>query len=109
MSTVQADPTAAVEQAIPGDPTLRIVGRSPWQLFWRRFRKDRMAFVGLGFIIALILAGVFAPLISKLVGHGPNQQFSKLMTNEFGLPLGPNKDFWFGADGSLVSMPCRPR
>ncbi len=101
MSTVQADPTAAVEQAIPGDPTLRIVGRSPWQLFWRRFRKDRMAFVGLGFIILLILAGILAPLISKLVGHGPNQQFSKLMTNEFGLPLGPNKDFWFGADGSL--------
>jgi ABC-type dipeptide/oligopeptide/nickel transport system permease subunit len=101
MSTVQADPTAAVEQAIPGDPTQRIIGRSPWQLFWRRFKKDRMAFVGLGFIVLLILVGIFAPLVAGLTGHGPNESFGSTMTNEFGLPLGPNGDFWFGADGPL--------
>lgn len=100
MSTVQTDPTAAVEQAIDVDSP-KIVGLSPWQLFWRRFKKDRLAFVGMGVIVALIILGLAAPLISKVVGHGPNQQFSSLMTDDFGLPLGPNKDFWFGADGAL--------
>jgi ABC-type dipeptide/oligopeptide/nickel transport system permease subunit len=111
MSTVQTDPTAAVEQAIPGDPTARIIGRSPWQLFWRRFKKDRMAFVGLGFIVLLILVGVFAPLVAGLTGHGPNESFATCtvrtgpdcveMTDDFGLPKGPNSEFWFGADGPL--------
>jgi ABC-type dipeptide/oligopeptide/nickel transport system permease subunit len=110
MSTVQADPTAAVEQAIPGDPNQRIIGRSPWQLFWRRFKKDRMAFVGLGFIVVLLLAGIFAPAFAGLTGHDANESFATCtsshadcieMTNEFGLPLGPNKAFWFGADGPL--------
>ncbi|MCA1726173.1 MAG: ABC transporter permease [Actinobacteria bacterium] len=103
MSTVQSDPTAAVEQAIDLD-SAKIVGRTPWQLFWRRFKKDRLAFVGMAVIVALIVLGISAPLVAKLVGHGPNQSFSTgagAMTNAFGLPLGPNSKFWFGADGSL--------
>ncbi len=28
-----------------------IAARSPWQLFWRRFRADRVALVSLGFIV----------------------------------------------------------
>jgi peptide/nickel transport system permease protein len=57
-----------------------------------------MAFFGLGFIALLILLALLAPLIAKLVGHGPNELFQRSMTDDFGLPKGPNSQFFFGAD-----------
>ena len=85
-----------------GGPAQQIVGRSPWELFWRRFRQDRLATAGL-IIIAIITAlALAAPLFSSIVGHGPNQTFAREYPagalDDFGLPIGPNKDFWFGAD-----------
>jgi peptide/nickel transport system permease protein len=82
------------------DPGKEVVGRSPTQLFWERLKADKAAFVGLGVILALALVAIFAPLIAKLVGHGPNDLFQREMTDSFGLPQGPNGDFWFGADQS---------
>ena len=73
------------------------VGRTPWQLFWRRFKRDRVALAGGIIIICLIAIAILAPLIAKLVGHGPNELFDSA-TNEFGLPIGPSSKFWFGAD-----------
>lgn len=69
-----------------------IEARSPWALFWRRFRKDRVALVSLGVIVVLIAAAIAAPLIIKLVGApGPNvQNFGAL--SEFGTPTGPSKN-----------------
>jgi len=80
------------------------VGKSPWQLFWRRFRRDHIALAGLTFLVLLVLVALLAPVIAdKIVGHGPNDLYIHdpvKMVNEFGLPLGPNGDFWFGADRS---------
>jgi peptide/nickel transport system permease protein len=75
-----------------------VAGKSPWQLFWARFKKDKAALLGLALIIMLAVLALTAPLIAKLVGHGPNELFSREMTDEFGLPKGPNGDFLFGAD-----------
>jgi peptide/nickel transport system permease protein len=75
-----------------------VAGKSPRQLFWARFKKDKAAFLGLGLVVILVILALAAPLISKLVGHGPNELFSREMTDEFGLPKGPNGDFFFGAD-----------
>ena len=76
-----------------------VAGRSPRQLFWARFRKDRAALVGLGTLILLALIAIFAGVIARyLSGHGPNELFQFEMTDEFGLPLGPNGGFFFGAD-----------
>jgi peptide/nickel transport system permease protein len=76
-----------------------VLGRSPTQLFWLRFRREKLAFVGLGFIIFLVILAFTAPLISRFVAHhGPNQLFQNQMTTEIGLPKGPNGHFWFGAD-----------
>ena len=76
-----------------------IAGKSPRQLFWERFRTDKAALTGLVVIVLLALIAVFAGVISKyLVGHGPNELFQREMTDEFGLPYGPNSEFWFGAD-----------
>lgn len=77
-----------------------VVGKTPWQLFWGRFKQDKLAFLGLGFIAFLILIAIFAPLIAKIVGHGPNDLFQRQMTDSFGLPKGPNSKFWFGADSA---------
>ena len=52
-----------------------VAARSPLQLFWRRFRRDRVAMTALVFIVLLILVAVFAGPITKLVGvPGPNEQ-----------------------------------
>jgi peptide/nickel transport system permease protein len=74
------------------------VGRSPKQLFWARFKQDNAALAALGAILALLLLAFIAPLIAKIVGHGPNDLYQREMTDAFGLPYGPNKDFIFGAD-----------
>jgi hypothetical protein len=53
-----------------------VEGRSPGQLFWRRFRQDRFALAGLGFIGVLIGLAVAAPRIANgIVHHGPNDLF----------------------------------
>ena len=78
-----------------------VVGRSPRQLFWERFKQDKAALSGLVIIIVLGLLAAFADVIANHVaGHGPNQLFQTTMLDSFGLPKGPNSSFWFGADTS---------
>ncbi len=52
------------------------------------------------FIILLVVVAIFAPVLASLIGHGPNELFNRTMLDDFGLPLGPNSEFWFGADAS---------
>jgi peptide/nickel transport system permease protein len=78
-----------------------VQGRSPRQLFWERFKKDKAALGSLVFLVVLLLLAIFAGLIAKhIVGHGPNELFQTETLDEFGLPIGPNSDFWMGADQS---------
>jgi ABC-type dipeptide/oligopeptide/nickel transport system permease subunit len=74
-------------------------GLSPRQLFWMRFKKDKAAIAG-GIVIGiLILLAIFGgPLAERITGHPQNEPYTDTMTDEFGLPLGPNAQFWFGAD-----------
>ena len=81
-----------------GGPAL--AGQGPWRLFWARFSRNRVALASLAFIGLIVLMALFAPAIAALTGHGPNQLFAREMTDEFGLPRGPNGSFWFGADGN---------
>jgi peptide/nickel transport system permease protein len=75
-----------------------IAARSPLQLFWRRFRRDRLALVSLGLIALLILVAIAAPLVVSLLGlPGPSVQNPNL-TNAFGSPLGPSSAHPFGVD-----------
>ncbi len=75
-----------------------VAARSPMQLFWRRFRKDKVALVALGFIAALILCAIFATPITKLVGAPPPNVQETSSLDDFGLPTGPSSDHWFGVD-----------
>jgi peptide/nickel transport system permease protein len=97
------DPTLVAAPTPPslgaGDET-EVQGRSPWQLFWLRFKKDKAAIGGGVFIIFLIVLALTAPLISKHIAHhSPNDvSHHTERTTEFGLPLGPDKEWWFGSD-----------
>src|SRR5438445_4797095 len=89
---------AAAPFSIELSPGGEITARSPLQLFWRRFRSDRVAMVSLGFIVVLILVAIFAPLVVKLVGvSGPNTQNLDSL-DAFGQPLGPTSAHPFGVD-----------
>jgi ABC-type dipeptide/oligopeptide/nickel transport system permease subunit len=75
-----------------------VTARSPRQLFWRRFRQDKVAVVSGIIILALIALAIFAPLVVKILGlPGPNVQNPNL-TDEFGAPLGPSWSHPFGVD-----------
>ncbi len=82
-----------------------VVGRSPWQIFWSRFKSDRIAIAGVVFIALLVLVAIFAPWLSKhLAHHGPNQQFVFTMLDDYSLPKGPSTKFWFGANGAAQDL-----
>jgi len=67
-----------------------IEGRSLRQIAWRRLRRDKVALVGGGFVVFLILVAVFAPLIVKLLGDPPNEFHQNLIDTKFGTlaPIG---------------------
>jgi peptide/nickel transport system permease protein len=93
--------TAATEVLAPGAAgTTSTAAKSGARLFWERFREDKAALVAAVVIILLILIAIFGgPLAKAISGHSPNHGYNATMLDEFGLPKGPNAQFWFGADG----------
>jgi peptide/nickel transport system permease protein len=85
-----------LDQMIRGER--EVAARSPMQLFWRRFRRDKVALVALGFIAALIVCAIFATPITKLVGAPPPNVQETSSLDDFGLPTGPSSAHWFGVD-----------
>jgi peptide/nickel transport system permease protein len=101
VAQVASEPIAAepIGPEVGGEPSKQVVGRSPGQLFWRRFRRDKFAIAGIFFIVFMIvLATVGAPLLARVIGHDQNDVFVREALDEIGLPIGPSGDFWFGAD-----------
>jgi ABC-type dipeptide/oligopeptide/nickel transport system permease subunit len=85
-----------LDQMIRGERA--VAARSPLQLFWRRFRRDRVAMTALGFIALLVLVAILAGPITKLVGApAPNVQQTSAL-DDFGLPSGPSSEHLFGVD-----------
>jgi peptide/nickel transport system permease protein len=85
-----------LDQMIRGEQA--VAARSPLQLFWRRFRRDKVAITALGFIVILILAAILATPITKVVGApSPNVQETSAL-DDFGLPTGPSSKHIFGVD-----------
>jgi peptide/nickel transport system permease protein len=61
---------------------------------WKRFRRDRLAMVGLVIIFVFATAAILAPVIAP---YNPSEQFFDGLTVE-GSPLPPGWRFWFGTD-----------
>jgi ABC-type dipeptide/oligopeptide/nickel transport system permease subunit len=55
---------------------------------WRRFRRNRLALVGLGIIVVLIVLAVFAPLVAPYSITERGSEFRQ----------GPTAKHWFGTD-----------
>jgi peptide/nickel transport system permease protein len=86
--------------AIAIQQPVSVARKSPSRLFWERFRQDKAALAGGVVIIILILIAIFGgPIAQNISGHGPNQTFDS-MTDAYGVPYGPNSQFWFGADSA---------
>jgi peptide/nickel transport system permease protein len=79
-------------------PPGAIEGRTPWQLAWARLRRDRVAIACAVVILLIALSAILAPVISRLVGHGPDAQYLDTGLTPDGLPRGPNAHFLFGTD-----------
>ncbi len=82
----------------PADSVATARARSSWELFRKRFMQDKAAVAGAVVIVILILLALTAPLFARITGHGPNELFDEMRDPTFGLPKGPNAEFWFGAD-----------
>ena len=101
MSQVTDEDITEATQELGVEPSSQIIGRTPWQIFWRRFRRDRVAVAAAGFLVFLVLVAILAPVIAdQIVGHGPNDLYRETLS-EIGLPeVGPSSEFWFGVDTS---------
>jgi ABC-type dipeptide/oligopeptide/nickel transport system permease subunit len=77
-----------------------VARKSPSRLFWERLRQDKAALAGGVVIFVLVFVAIFGgPIASTISGHPENATYSD-MTDEFGVPRGPNSSFWFGADSA---------
>jgi ABC-type dipeptide/oligopeptide/nickel transport system permease subunit len=101
MSVGSATELVADNEAPPESVELvagEVSARSPLQLFWRRFRADRVAMASAIIIVLLILVAIAAPLVVKILGlPGPNTQDPNA-TDAFGSPLGPSGSHPLGVD-----------
>lgn len=67
--------------------------RSQWELTWRRFRRHRLAVVGLVILVIMLATSIAAPIVAP---YDPNKQDSELA--KFGNPASPSWSHPFGSD-----------
>jgi peptide/nickel transport system permease protein len=81
------------------DPTA-IAARSPWQLFFKRFREDRLAMVSLVFLVLLIIGAIFAPVVVRIFGAPTDYDYrdTSALDPLFATPTGPSSTHLFGVD-----------
>lgn len=75
-----------------------IAARTPWQLFWVKFKADKVALASLAFLLLLVLVAIFAGPITRAFAHPPNAQYPNALDPNFGTPTGPSSKFLFGVD-----------
>ncbi|WP_171170874.1 ABC transporter permease [Streptomyces sp. I05A-00742] len=106
--TTPPSPSPITEPAAPAAAPAELAGRSPGQLMWLRFKRDRVGTVSACIVIFFFVVAVAAPLISMLYGKDPTTTYGldeKGLLNEYGYPIAPNGGisgrFWFGIEPTL--------
>jgi peptide/nickel transport system permease protein len=88
--TVRVDTTLEVPVDVPAEPEAAVKARGYWSLVLRRFLRDKLAVVSLGFVVFLFLSAfVAAPIAARLLGHGPNTIFLSAIKQPSNVPVGP--------------------
>jgi peptide/nickel transport system permease protein len=86
--------------AIAIQQPVSVARKSPSRLFWERLRQDKAALAGAVVIGLLVLTAIFGgPLATSISGHPQNTTYDT-MTDDYGVPKGPNSSFLFGADSA---------
>jgi peptide/nickel transport system permease protein len=95
-TTTEITPASEV---LGADGGAQVASRTAWQLFWARFREDKVAlFGGIVILLLIVIAIAGGPIAQSVSGHSNTSSYPSIMLDEFGIPQGPNSDFWFGAD-----------
>ncbi|MCX4971642.1 ABC transporter permease [Streptomyces sp. NBC_00620] len=98
----------SVEKSITSPAPKANESRSPGQLAWLRFKRDRTGVISAFIVIFFFVIAIAAPLIAKLYGKDPYTTYGinlpgLLADNSY--PVLPNggmsSDFWFGIEPGL--------
>jgi len=76
-------------------------GLGPYELAWRRLRRNKVALAFGGLFVAIVIVCLLAPVYAHDIAHtGPNDQHADTALNQYGLPIGPtwHSKFFLGAD-----------
>jgi peptide/nickel transport system permease protein len=83
----------------------QLAGRSPGQLMWTRFKRDRSGVISAYVVLFFFAVAALAPLIAKLYGKDPYTVYADERPELFdsaGVPVQPNGgmsgEFWFGLE-----------
>ena len=87
-----------LDAALGGGEDSAFAGRSTLASAWVRLRRDRVAMVSVGVLVALVVIAVAAPLIAHAVGWTPTQQDRVHGLTPDGLPKGPSMRHLLGTD-----------
>ncbi|GAC1611898.1 MAG: ABC transporter permease [Mycobacteriales bacterium] len=100
--------TSTPEAGAPVSAAAATVGRSPTQISWLRFRRDRVGVVSAGVVLFFILVAVLAPLIAAAYGKNPNTTYGQNtpgLLDDYGFPTAPHGgisgSFWLGLEPGL--------
>lgn len=98
----------SLEKSITSPASQANESRSPGQLAWRRFKRDRTGVISAIIVIFFFAIALAAPLISKLYGKDPYTTYASQdpgLLDAFSYPAGPNggmsSQFWFGIEPQL--------
>jgi len=88
VSQIQAaEPDVQPLSSVPDAELSSVVGRTPWQLFWMRFKRDHVA-VGAGVVVIILIAlAVSAPFFAHSVIHRGPLDINQDLTSDIGIPL----------------------
>ena len=71
------------------DSASGIQGRSPRQIAWMRFKRNKVGMTAAGVSITLLSLSLFAPIVCKILGIDPNTLNLDVL-NTSGIPDLPN-------------------
>ncbi|MEV6383225.1 ABC transporter permease [Streptomyces sp. NPDC051773] len=88
----------------------KLEGRSPGQLMWQRFKRDRTGVISACVVIFFFAIAALAPVIASVYGKNPYTLYAQepdypFLLDDFAMPTGSfggmSGDFWFGVEPKL--------